>query len=266
MGFIMEIIRPPGRLRNPDSALFPCVNPFIANRLVLVPPINPVPGEIAVRLSLSGLLSLAIPLSIPLSRSQPESMDLFVIYLICFGVGLLFTLVTAFTSHVWGGDGAGGDLGESGGHGAEGHAEAGFGTQDMPGFSALSPTTLASFITAFGGFGMILHGIEATSSPWISLSLSALGGFGAAAAVLWLFRWVFKKTQSSSESRVATLVGTTATVITPIGANGVGEIAYVQTGTRYSAPARGENNAAIASGVTVKITRIVGTQFYVSAL
>lgn len=193
-------------------------------------------------------------------------MDLFVIYLICFGVGLLFTLVTAFTSHVWGGHAPGGDLGESGALGADGHAEAGFGTEDMPGFSALSPTTIASFMTAFGGFGMIFHGIEATSRPWISVSLSAIGGFLVAAAVLWLFRWIFRKTQGSSESRVATLVGTTATVITPIGANSVGEIAYVQTGTRYSAPARGENNAAIASGATVRITRIVGTQFYVAAL
>lgn len=194
-------------------------------------------------------------------------MDLFIIYLICFGTGLLFTLVTAFTSHLWGGHDAGVDLGHGGGgHGADGHAEAGFGTQDMPGFSALSPTTIASFITAFGGFGMIFHRIEATSSPWISLPLSAIGGFGVAGAVLWLFRLVFSKTQASSESRVATLIGTKATVITPIGANGVGEIAYVQTGTRYSAPARGENNVPIANGVTVKITRIVGTQFYVAAL
>lgn len=193
-------------------------------------------------------------------------MDLFLIYLICFGVGLLFTLVSAFTSHFWGGHDAG-DLGHGdAGPGADGHAEAGFGTHDMPGFSALSPTTIASFITAFGGFGMIFHRVGATSSPWISLPLSAIGGFGVAAAVLWLFRLVFSKTQGSSESRVATLVGTSATVITPISENGVGEIAYVQIGTRYTAPARADNNAIIANGATVKITRIVGTQFYVAAV
>ena len=49
----------------------------------------------------------------------------------------------------------------------------------------------------------------------------------------------------------------------PIPENGVGEIAYVVGGTRYSAPARAENNAAVANGQMVKITRIVGTQFYV---
>ena len=188
-------------------------------------------------------------------------MDLFGIYLICFGAGLLFTLITAFTSHFWGGHHEAMDVGHPG---AGGHAEAGFGSQDMPGFSALSPTTLTSFVTAFGGFGMIFHRVEATSNPWISLPLAVLGGFGIAAAVLWLFRTVFSKTQASSESRVATLVGTKATVITPIIENGFGEIAYVQVGTRYSAPARAENNLAIAGGTTVKITRIVGTQFYVA--
>jgi membrane protein implicated in regulation of membrane protease activity len=189
-------------------------------------------------------------------------MDLFKIYFICFGVGLVFTFITAFTSHFWGGQDAGGHFGQ----GADGHAEAGFGSHDMPGFSALSPTTIATFITAFGGFGMIFDRIEITSNPWINLPLSMLGGVGVAAAVLWLFRLVFSKTQASSESRVGTLVGTTATVITPIAENGVGEIAYVQIGSRYSAPARAENNAALSSGTTVKITRIVGTQFYVAAI
>ena len=190
-------------------------------------------------------------------------MDLFLIYLVCFGTGLLFTLITAFTSHLWGSH----HEGMEGSHaGAGGHAEAGFGVQDMPGFSALSPTTIASFITAFGGFGMIFHRVEATRSPWISLPLSMMSGFAVAAGVLWLFRLVFCKTQGSSESRVATLVGTPATVITPIVANGFGEIAYVQVGTRYSAPARAENNLAIPGGSTVKITRVVGTQFYVAAM
>ena len=59
------------------------------------------------------------------------------------------------------------------------------------------------------------------------------------------------------------MVGLTATVITPIPEKGVGEIAYVQAGSRYTAPAREESGAAIAGGQTVKVTRIVGTQMYV---
>lgn len=186
-------------------------------------------------------------------------MDLFFIYLICFGVGLLFTILSAFMADVFGGH----DV-HAGEGGAAGHAEAGVNTHDMPGFSPISPTTIASFVTAFGGFGMIFSKFELTQSPWISAPLAVLGGFAIAAAVLWLFRAVFSKTQSSSESRVATLVGLGATIITPIPQNGVGEIAYVQSGSRYTAPARTESGGAVPNGKVVKITRIVGTQFYVT--
>lgn len=192
-------------------------------------------------------------------------MDLFLIYLICFGVGLLFTLISAFTSHVFGGHDGHVDLGHADAAGAHGHVEAGGEPlSDMPGFSALSPTTIASFLTAFGGFGMIFSRIEATNNPWLSIPLSVLGGFAVAALVFMLFRAVFRRTQSSSEAKVATLAGTPATIITPIPEHGVGEIAYVQSGTRYNAPARSEGGAPISNGQTVKITRVVGTQFYVT--
>src|SRR6266481_4670944 len=137
----------------------------------------------------------------------------FLVYSICFGVGLLFAIVSAFAGHLFGGHDAHLDVGTGG------HAEAGFQDTGMPGLSPFSPTTISSFITAFGGLGLVFSRIEATSSPWISAPL---------AAVVWLFNLIFQKTQSSSESKVATLVGLTATIITPIPANGVGEIAYVQ--------------------------------------
>jgi membrane protein implicated in regulation of membrane protease activity len=197
-------------------------------------------------------------------------MDAFTVYLICFGIGLLFTLVSAVGTHVFGGHGEGVDTADAhagdahGGH-AQGHAEAGGGASDMPGFAPLSPTTIASFITAFGGFGMALAKFGPTSSPWVSAPISALGGFGIALSVFWLFKVIFSRTQGSSEGRAAELTGASATVITPIAAGGVGEIAYVQSGTRYSAPARTEDGSALPTGATVRITRIVGTQFFVSA-
>jgi membrane protein implicated in regulation of membrane protease activity len=187
-------------------------------------------------------------------------MDLQAFYLICLGVGLVFTIVSALSANIFGGH----DSVDGGGDtGLGGHAETGLGTHDMPGFSALSPTTIASFITAFGGAGLIFMRIEATSNPWINVPLSVMVALGIAGAVLALFRFVFRATQSSSESRVGQLVGMAATIITPIPANGVGEIAYVHGGSRYSAPAREEDGIPIPNGSTVKITRIVGTQFYV---
>ena len=184
----------------------------------------------------------------------------FIIYLVCLVVGLVFTLLTAFFGHIFGG----GHEGHVDGSG--GHAEAGADASDMPGVSALSPTVITSFITAFGGFGIIFHEVPATKSPFISAPLAVIGAVATAGSVLWVLRQLFTRTQSSSESKVGTLVGMEAHIITPIPENGVGEIAYVQGGTRYTAPAREETGMAVSSGKAVRIVRIVGSQFYVSGL
>ncbi|HUG10958.1 MAG TPA: NfeD family protein [Opitutaceae bacterium] len=176
-------------------------------------------------------------------------MDAFTAYAICFGAGVVFTLISAISAHVFGG---------------EGDVDGGMDAGGVTAFSPLSPSAIAAFVAAFGGFGMILTRIEATSSPWISVPASVVGGVAVAGLTLLILNTVFSRTQSSSEGRIAALAGTSATVISPIPVDGVGEIAYVQAGSRYSAPARSENGAAIANGATVKITRIVGTQFYVS--
>jgi len=178
-----------------------------------------------------------------------------IVYGICLVAGLLFTLTSVMFGHFFG----------HGDHvaGSGGHVEAGADGSDAPGISIFSPTIMASFITAFGGFGLIFTQFPKTSNAAISAPLSLLGGLAVAGVLLVFFQSVFRHTQSSSESRVANLIGAEANVITPIPENGVGEIAYVVGSTRYSAPARAENNAAVANGRMVKITRIVGTQFYV---
>src|SRR5438093_9446246 len=133
----------------------------------------------------------------------------FLVYSVCFGAGLLFAIVSALLGHLFGG-----------GHdahvdiGTGGHAEAGFQDTGMPGLSPFSPTTIASFITAFGGLGLIFSRIEATKRVWISAPLAALGGLVIAGGVFLMFNKDFSKTQSSSADRVATLVGVQVTVIT----------------------------------------------------
>ena len=172
-------------------------------------------------------------------------MDIFLLYAVCFGVGLLFTMVTAV-------------FGEMFSHDVH------VGGSHMPGTSFLSPMTLAVFVTAFGGLGLIFHRIEATQSPWVSASLALFGALAIAALVVSILRTIFRHTQSSSESKVDGLAGLRATILTPIPANGVGEIAYVDSGTRYTAPAREETGRPVATGQTVKITRVVASQFYVT--
>jgi len=184
-------------------------------------------------------------------------MDITTIYLICLGVGLLFALVSAFFA-----DGGGGHEAHVDTH--AGHLDCGPGASGMPGFSPLSPTSIATFVTAFGGFGLILTKIEMTRSPWLSAPIAALGALVVAALVVIVFNKIFRSTQGSSEGRVAELFGVGATVITPIAAGGVGEIAYVQGGTRYTASARALDEGEIPSGAKVRIVRTSGSQFYVT--
>jgi len=179
------------------------------------------------------------------------------IYAICLVLGLMFSLVSAILGHIFGGDGE---------IGTGGHAEAGITDSGLPGVSFFSPTVMASFVTAFGAAGLILTRIEATRSVWISAPLAAASGGVIAGLTFWFFNTMFKKTQASSEARVSQVIGTTASVITPIPADGVGEIAYVVANTRYSAPARSEGGVAIPAGRPVRIKRMVGTVFYVEPI
>src|SRR5437016_7420651 len=135
----------------------------------------------------------------------------FTIYVVCLGVGFVFTLFRAIFGHVFGHGGHDGHVDGSGGH-----AEAGVDASDMPGVSAFSPTVIASFVTAFGGLGVIFSEIPATNNAWISAPLAILGGFLTAFSVLWLLRQLFRKPQSSSESNVGSLAGQPATLTTPI--------------------------------------------------
>jgi membrane-bound ClpP family serine protease len=182
------------------------------------------------------------------------------IYATCLTLGLLFTIISAFLGHFFGGPDGHAEIGTGG------HAEAGFDHTGLPGISFFSPTVLSSFVTAFGAFGLILTRIPATNSVWASAPLSALGGCLVAWLVFLLFNAMFSRTQSSSESQVASVIGQTASVITPIPAEGVGEIAYVQGGTRYTAPAREEDGQPVGNGKTVRVCRIAGSQFYVRSL
>jgi len=183
-----------------------------------------------------------------------------IIYTACLALGLLFTIISAFTSHFFGGHDGHMDVGTGG------HAEAGYDHSGVPGISFFSPTVLSCFVTAFGACGLILTRIDATKSVWISAPISAMAGLIMATLAFLLFNWMFEKTQSSSEVRVASLVGQTASIITPIPPNGVGEIAYVQGGSRYTAPARTETGTSVPAGKPVRITRIVGSQYFVEAM
>ncbi len=183
-------------------------------------------------------------------------MSAYLVYLFCLVVGFVFVLGSALLGHM------GGDHGHVGGSG--GHAEAGADSSDSPGVSFFSPIVMAAFVTAFGAFGLIFSQFQMTKPPAISAVLSVICATCVSGLLVSVLQKLFHAADSSSESQVSTLVGHVATVITPIPAGAVGEIAYVQSGSRYTAPAREEHGLAVTTGSQVTITRVVGSQFYVA--
>lgn len=158
---------------------------------------------------------------------------------------------------------AGGDVdagadAEAAGEG--GVAEAGM-AEAMPEISALSPVTIATFATSFGGSGVILDKVGLPA--FASVPFAAGSGFAIAVGVFYLFHKIFSVTQSTSTVSERSAIGRQAEVITPIPEGGIGEIAYVLGGRRFNAAARTEDGHVISSGASVVTLRKVGGTFYV---
>lgn len=188
-------------------------------------------------------------------------------YWICFISGVVYASISALLGGLFGfehggieaggGVGAAHDFGTSHDIGA-GHGEvhAG-GVQGEMAISPLSPMTIATFSTVFGGTGLILTRLFKYGF-FITLPVSVVAGFLVAGVVFIFFYRVFVAVQASSEVQVGELVGITGEVTVAIPADGVGEIAYVTLGGRYTAIARSDTGQPIDRHKTIKITRVVG--------
>jgi membrane protein implicated in regulation of membrane protease activity len=120
------------------------------------------------------------------------------------------------------------------------------------GFSPLSPITIATFITTFGGVGLILNNLTALSPIW-GLLLSAASGLGVSGLVFLFYSRVLTAVQGSSEMRLGEVVGRVGEVVTPIPEGKVGEVAFIARGTRARSPARSLDGSAIPRGTVVDI-------------
>ena len=70
-------------------------------------------------------------------------------------------------------------------------------------------------------------------------------------------------TQASSHARANEAVGTEAEVTIPIPHVGLGEVAYVLRGSRYTNPAKSADGKEYPVNTVVKIVNQVGTTFIV---
>jgi membrane protein implicated in regulation of membrane protease activity len=123
--------------------------------------------------------------------------------------------------------------------------------------SPLSPITIASFVTSFGGIGVLATQFFEVD-PRISL-LWATGGAVIISGLMFLFySQVLIRAQGSSEVRRGELIGLLGEVTVPIGETATGQVTYSTKAGRMSSMARSADGSAIPRGQFVKIVRMIG--------
>ncbi len=189
------------------------------------------------------------------------------IYLTLFFIGVGYALVVVVTGGL-----AGAGMSEVGVDipGTEidiGGADVPAGGLDAPDVtvSPLSPITVATFFTTFGGLGVLglqLFGLE----PAISLLVATAGGL-VLAGVMYAFTSQFLvRSQASSHVRRGEILGYHAEVTVPIGESSPGQVRYTTKSGRMRSTARSVDGAAIRRGELVTIVRVIGTQVLVRPL
>ena len=129
------------------------------------------------------------------------------------------------------------------------------GDVDVP---SLSPITIASFVTAFGSFGLIAVYLFNVPDK-VSLLWASGGGLVVAVIAHFAFGYFLIAPQGSSEITARDIIGLTAEVITPIPANGVGQIAFVAQGRRVTFSARSASGVPVSKGTFVSIQSFTGS-------
>lgn len=126
------------------------------------------------------------------------------------------------------------------------------------GVPSLSPITIASFITAFGSFGLLAVYLFNVSDK-VSLLWAGGGGLVVAIIAHFAFGYFLIAPQGSSEVTAQDIIGLTAEVITPIPVGGVGQIAFVAQGRRVTFSARSAGEAPVPKGTLVSIESFTGS-------
>jgi hypothetical protein len=132
---------------------------------------------------------------------------------------------------------------------------------DFPGFSLLSPLSIAGFLFAFGGAGLVSLFYSLPLIPGIALA--AAGGAGMMTLMWLVIGKLLYSLQGSSEAHQGDMIGLEAEVITPLETGRSGEISYILSGVRYTAPARLEGEGRINKRETVRIRRMKDNVVYV---
>ena len=172
------------------------------------------------------------------------------VYIILFLVGVIYSVITFLLGGFFDIVHLGGDI--------TAHIDGG------GGISPLKPITIVSFLTVFGGIGIM--GTNYGINPIITIILASIVGVFISFSI---FRFVIvplSKAQNTSSVYEDKLIGMEAVVISKIMENGFGTIGYVVNGTKYNAPAQHVSKKAVEQGEKVLIYVIKDKIFYVEPL
>jgi membrane protein implicated in regulation of membrane protease activity len=131
------------------------------------------------------------------------------------------------------------------------------------GVSALSPMTIASFVTSFGGLGLIATQLLAIRDT-LSLVFAAVGATLISAGMFFFYSQVLVAGQGSSAVQLGGIKGKQAEIIIPVPKNGLGQVAFVTQGTRTTWSARSADGEPIPRGTIVTIQAVTGNTLIVS--
>ncbi|HLA77327.1 MAG TPA: NfeD family protein [Vicinamibacteria bacterium] len=148
------------------------------------------------------------------------------------------------------------------GHGEASASAHGGGAFHFPFFS---PLALATLCAAVGGYGLITrHGFELSEGR--SLAIAVPSALVTAYAITYLAWRVVRGSRGTSAIRLADLAGAQGEVLTPIPSGGVGEVAALVVGQRFTSPAREESGQELPRGCSVVVVRTAGATLVVKAL
>jgi hypothetical protein len=128
--------------------------------------------------------------------------------------------------------------------------------------SPLSPITIATFVTVFGGVGVISL-VFFEVDPRMSLVWATIGGVVSSGLMFLFYSQFLIRSQASSEIRTGDLVGLHAEVTVPIGEGSMGQVTYATKAGRMNSMARSSDGSPIPRGQLVRIVRTVGPQVLV---
>ena len=167
------------------------------------------------------------------------------IYLLCFAVGSLWSVVTLLLGGLHLGHFHFGH-GQAHGHVAHSHAKG-------PLDGILNPSCAAVFLAWFGGVGYLLTR-HAGLGFWINLGLAIAIGL-AGAWILALFLRFVSARETPLDPADYELIGVLGRVSSPIRAGGIGEVIYQRDGARKPLCAKSEEEVPIGRGEEVIVTR-----------